>query len=145
MSAPSHCDIQFKRVRENVPTPQRAHPGDGGFDLTAIHIEETPTQFKVYTGLAMRPERGWVLLLFPRSSISKRGLMLANSIGLIDNGYTGEIVAIFNKLPGYTPISIGERIVQIVPQVSPRVFFEEVLDLEASSRGGGGFGSTGSI
>lgn len=137
------CRLKFKRVRPNTITPYRAQLGDGGHDLTAAYIEESETQIKVFTGISCEPSEGWVLMAFPRSSICKKGLSLANSIGLIDNNYRGEIMAIFNKLRPDAHITLGERIIQLVPLRIPRLIIEEVEELSTSERGEGGFGSSG--
>lgn len=137
------CRINVKKIRENAIMPNRSKFGDAGFDITASYIEETDTQIKVYTGLAIQPDLGWYCLVYPRSSISKKGLFLSNSVGIIDNQYTGEIIAIFNKTNNLAKIEIGERIIQLVPQKLILVNFEEVDSLIETDRGTGGFGSTG--
>jgi dUTP pyrophosphatase len=83
------------------------------------------------------------MALYPRSSITKRGVMLGNSVGLIDNGYTGEIIAIFNKININACIKEGDRVVQLVPLKMPFVDFIEVDELSETNRGDKGFGSSG--
>jgi dUTP pyrophosphatase len=137
------CKIKFKKVRENASPPFRAKLGDGGHDLAASFIEDLGDQVKVYTGIAVEPSEGWVLLAMPRSSIVKSGFRLSNSVGLIDNQYRGEIVAIFDKKNPKAVINIGDRIIQLVPMRVPFIELEEVTELSETERGTGGFGSTG--
>ena len=83
-------------------------------------------------------------LIFPRSSIRNMGLELSNSVGVIDAGYRGEIQATFNKNGVKDEFyKVGDRIMQIVIVPHPVVQFVEVDELTESSRGNGGFGSTG--
>jgi dUTP pyrophosphatase len=91
---------------------------------------------------------GMVGLIFPRSSIRKTRLQLSNSVGVIDSGYRGELQATFNKI--ITTIEnqkndykVGDRICQIIIVPHPIIQIVEVDELSESSRGIGGFGSTG--
>lgn len=138
--------LRVKLLHEDAEKPTRAHDGDAGLDLRAVHtyvIEEGIT--KVRTGIGVEIPYGYVGLLFIRSSIAtKRGLELANSVGVIDAHYRGElIVALKNE--GNEPVTIrkGERIAQLVisPILLPTV--EVVDELSETERGEGGFGSTG--
>ena len=99
------------------------------------------------TGLAIQIPEGHVGLVFPRSSISKKDLILSNSVGVIDCGYTGEIMFKFKRtLVGDSLANIyeiGDRIGQIIIIPIPRIEFEEVSELEQTERGQGGYGSTG--
>ena len=82
--------------------------------------------------------------LFPRSSISKTPLRLANSIGLIDGGYRGELVGMVDNIyPEDYTVKKGERYFQLVAVDSSPIEFELVDELSDTSRGEGGFGSTG--
>ena len=82
--------------------------------------------------------------LFPRSSISKTPLRLANSIGLIDGGYRGEIMAVCDNIKDYDfSISKGDRLFQLVSADLSTIEFKIVKELSDSTRGSGGFGSTG--
>lgn len=139
----SPIKIKAKKIRPNASLPSKQSLGDAGYDIAASHIEETDTQVKIYTGISVEPPIGIYLELFPRSSVVKKGLSLANSVGIIDNSYRGEIIAIFNKLPNYKGISLGERIGQLVPRQYSVCMFEEVKELSDTFRGDGAFGSTG--
>ena len=106
------------------------------------------TQITYGTGLAMEIPKGFVGLIFPRSSIRKTDLSLSNSVGVIDSGYRGEIQATFNQRSlssqsGSFLYGVGDRIMQIMIIPHPEIEFEEVEELNNTERGEGGFGSTG--
>ena len=122
------------------------HEGDAGLDLYVlenIHFEAGETK-AIKLGISCEPEDGTAYYLFPRSSISKTPLRMANSIGLIDGGYRGEIMAVCDniKTDAYT-IEKGQRLFQLVATDSSAITYELVKSLEITTRGMGGFGSTG--
>lgn len=138
--------LKFKKLDENAVIPQFAKQGDAGMDLTAVtKVWNDQTQkLEFGTGLAVEIPQGYVGLLFPRSSISKTLLTMANSVGVIDSGFRGEIKAVFH--PGGRPVKnyeVGDRVAQlvIVPFESPVIV--EVDQLSDTERGAGGFGRTG--
>ena len=138
--------IRIKKLTPNAVIPKYAKEGDAGMDLTAISKEEVnPLQVKYGTGLAVEIPEGYVGLIFPRSSIMKAGLSLSNAVGVIDSGYRGELMAIFNKkmAPYAKNYEVGDRIAQIMILPYPHITFEEADELSDSYRGTGGFGSTG--
>jgi dUTP pyrophosphatase len=132
-------------------TPIRANPTDAGLDLCAFEDKWVmPSEVTlVETGISIRIPKGQVGLLFQRSSFVKYGLSLANSVGVIDSDYRGTIKVAFRSHAeevGYL-INKGDRIAQlvIVPISLPDLVYfvgteEEWVD---TSRGEGGFGSTG--
>ena len=141
-------DLPFRRLRPEGQLPSAQHPGDAGLDLRAAEgITVKPGErAMVSTGVAVAIPDGHAGLVLPRSGLaSKRGLTLANAPGLIDAGYRGEVIcAVVNLDPhDAVEISAGDRIAQLVvvplAAVTP-VFVEE---LPVSTRGAGGFGSTG--
>lgn len=88
--------IRFKKLSPNAVTPSRAHSSDAGFDLTATSLVFDREGNATYGfGIAVEIPDGYVGLVFPRSSISKKDLILSNSVGVIDSGYRGEIMAKF--------------------------------------------------
>ena len=90
------------------------------------------------------PEDGKAYYLFPRSSISKSPLRMANSIGLIDGGYRGEIMAVCDNIKSFSYIAEkGQRLFQLVATDSSPIHYKLVNELSETSRGSGGFGSTG--
>jgi len=122
------------------------HDGDAGLDLYVLedlHFEPGETK-AIKLGISCEPEDGIAYYLFPRSSISKTPLRMANSIGLIDGGYRGEIMAVCDniKSKAYTAEK-GQRLFQLVAMDSSPIQYELVEELEMTTRGTGGFGSTG--
>jgi dUTP pyrophosphatase len=130
--------------------PSRANPTDAGLDLRAdgeyniVHGERT----LVNTGVSAKIPVGYVGLLVPRSSLSKEGIMMTNSVGVIDADYRGPIMASLTSTRNCgSTIHKGDRIVQllIVPIAVPELEVFEGTDEEwvDTARGLGGFGSTG--
>ena len=141
--------IKIKKLHPNAVKPTYAKESDAGMDLVATEIiSETPSQITYGTGLAIEIPDGMVGLIFPRSSIRNTGLTLSNSVGVIDAGYRGELQATFNKTRKTienekNDYKVGDRICQIIIVPHPIIQIVEVDELSESSRGIGGFGSTG--
>ena len=142
------AELPFTKLDPEAVLPERAHPGDAGLDLrSAIDIEVGPGErAMVPTGLAVAIPEGHAGLVLPRSGLaSKQGLTLANAPGLIDAGFRGEVTCAVVNLDPSRPVRIsrGDRIAQLmlvaVPDVTPVV----VDELPPTTRGEGGFGSTG--
>tara|TARA_Y100000994_G_scaffold235294_1_gene224824 strand:+ start:413 stop:850 length:438 start_codon:yes stop_codon:yes gene_type:complete len=122
------------------------HEGDAGLDLYVLEdIEFNPGETKlIKLGISCEPEDGKAYYLFPRSSISKTPLRMSNSIGLIDGGYRGEIMASCDNIKDFQFIAKkGERLFQLVATDSSSISYTMTDDLSSTSRGEGGFGSTG--
>ncbi len=140
--------IEFRKLDPDVALPGRARDGDAGLDLQANEtLKIAPGErVMVPTGLAVAIPEGHAGLVLPRSGLASRtGLTLANSPGLIDQGYRGEILlAVVNLDPG-EPIEVrrGDRIAQLVVVPYAEVEPLEVAELPPSGRGQAGFGSTG--
>ena len=140
--------VRIKKLNENAVIPTYAKDGDAGMDLVATSIiSTTSTQITYGIGLALEIPKGFVGLIFPRSSVRKTRLMLSNCVGVIDSGYRGELQATFNKV-NHDSVSendykIGDRIAQIMIIPHPSIEFEEADELSDTERGEGGFGSTG--
>lgn len=146
--------ILDNRLNEEPYRLEYAKPGDAGLDLRACTAEAVtikPGETKlISTGIAYQPDNGSVAgLILPRSSSGhKKGLVIGNLVGLIDSGYQGEVfVSAWNRNTSkFVVIQPMERIAQLVfvPVIHPE--FKEVASFSAESeRGGGGFGSTGSL
>ena len=123
------------------------HKGDAGLDLYILKDQtiKAGETVKIKLGISCENIDGKGYLLFPRSSISKTPLRLANSIGLIDWGYRGEIMAVCDNIKDYDfSISKGDRLFQIVSSDMSSIEFEIANELSETTRGSGGFGSTGS-
>ena len=125
--------------------PKYAMRGDAGMDLYAVSFGIDQNNNYVFgTGLAMEIPEGHMGLIFPRSSISKTAHSLRNAVGVIDSGYRGEIMLKFDINTHNSPVyEIGDRIGQIAIMPYPQIEFEEVFELSKTTRGKGGFGSTG--
>lgn len=145
---PYGINVKFKRLTGTAKAPVRGSADAAGWDLTAdklVYNDELPPSIDVFhTGIAVAIPKGYVGLLFPRSSIRKTDYSLANSIGVIDSDYRGEILVNMRaaNLSGkfYEP---GDRIAQLIIVPYPQVKFEEVEELDGTQRGTGGHGSTG--
>lgn len=137
--------------------PKRAHPADACWDLYARKIEyEGVGVYRVHTGVAIEPPKGFSANVYARSSLSKSPWILANSVGIIDNQYRGEIQLRFRYVPyyadtaisgsameNYFPYKEGDRIAQMNLVKDYCVDIEQVEELSVTERGDGGFGSTG--
>lgn len=141
-------DLPFQRLDPEMPLPEHAHLGDAGFDLrSAVDIEvEAGERAMVPTGMAVAIPEGHAGLVLPRSGLaSKHGLTMANAPGLIDEGYRGELICAVVNLDREHPVKIarGDRIAQLVIVAVPELQPGWVDELPPSTRGAGGFGSTG--
>jgi dUTP pyrophosphatase len=138
--------VKVKKIHSNAIIPSYSKIGDAGMDLTITSIIEN-TSFSVSYGfgLSMEIPKGFVGLVFPRSSVRNYELSLTNCVGVIDSGYRGEIQATFRKHSGLDSISykVGDRGAQIVILPYPQVTMVESSELSNTERGEGGFGSTG--
>jgi dUTP pyrophosphatase len=134
--------VKIKKLNPDAIIPRYAKTGDAGMDLTATRMWFENDNVCYGTGLAMEIPEGFVGLVFPRSSIAKKDLILSNSVGVIDSGYRGEIMVKF-KDTGVCHYDRGERICQIIIMPYPSIEFEEVDELSETNRGDGGFGSSG--
>lgn len=146
-------EIKIKRLSEDAVIPSYAHDTDAGLDFTAISYEyKEDIDCHVFgTGLALEIPEGYVGLCFPRSSNRKTDLYLTNSVGVIDAGYRGEIMASF-KNRDFEPdviaqlrngYEVGDRVFQMIIIPRPYITFVEVDELSSTERGEGGHGSTG--
>jgi len=141
--------VKIKKLSPEAVIPTYAKDGDAGMDMVATKVISDNLDSITYgTDIAVEIPKGFVGLIFPRSSIRKTNLQLSNSVGVVDSGYRGEIQATFNKIQGVTEgvrerYLIGDRICQIMIIPHPTIEFQEVEELNNTERGEGGFGSTG--
>jgi len=138
--------LLIKKLHPDAVIPTQAHPGDAGYDLTAVGKHHTSNYIEYSTGLAVVIPEGHVGLLFPRSSLSEYRLRLTNSVGVLDSGYRGEITfryALTQEAGSGRIYGVGDRIGQlvIIEYKSPQI--ETVTELPVSKRGKKGYGSTG--
>ncbi len=145
--------LRIKKVHPDAVIPSYAKPGDAGMDLTAVSAKvENPKKVKVDFGIQIEIPQGYVGLLFPRSSVHKTFCRLSNSVGVIDSGYRGNVMAIFDLTEACDGAcggnaekiyAAGMRCAQLIIMPYPQVEVVEVAELSSSERGGGGFGSSG--
>ena len=140
--------IKIKKLSSDAVMPTKAHPTDAGFDLVATSRNIDDYGNLVYgTGLAFEIPEGYVGFLFPRSSISKKNLILTNSVGVLDCHYRGEVTFKFKGVDFWSGIprvyDKGDRIGQLVVMPIPEIKFEFADKLSETDRGEGGYGSTG--
>lgn len=148
--------INIKRLSEKAIIPQYAHDGDAGLDLIATSYEyKQDIDCHVYsTGLAIEIPKGYVGLIYPRSSNRKTNAYMTNHVGVIDSGYRGEIMISFKNRcmtlnDGVNaslsrPYEVGNKLAQLIIIPYPKIEFVEVDELSSTDRGEGGHGSTGS-
>lgn len=149
--------IKVKKLREDAVVPKMATIGSAGSDVRACMYDEVTGQkvtkiivpangsVKIGTGLAFQLPQNHVMLIMPRSSTGiKKGLMLQNTVGVLDSDYRGECFLFFKNMKD-EPVEIedGERIAQVIVIPYPNLEYEEVEELDTTERANGGFGSTG--
>lgn len=144
-----HITLPIVRLDPSVELPSYAYAGDAGLDLRSSEdVVLRPFERRlISTGLAIAIPDGYAGFVQPRSGLAlKRGLSMANTPGLIDAHYRGELkVCAINLDPAEDiVISKGERIAQLVIQQVPAVTLKELDELDQTDRGAAGFGSTGS-
>lgn len=164
--------IKVKKLKLHAHIPEKAHDTDACFDMTASWVSHESNYIEYGTDIAFDIPKGYVGLIFPRSSVTKEDIILKNSVGVIDSGYQGEIRFRFSKLVnnafredtttsslagGQTrrvieirgverPLKtykVGDRIGQIMFIKLPDVELELVDSFDETERSTSGFGSTG--
>lgn len=141
--------VNVKKLRENAVLPTKGSSESAGYDLYAccedkVTIEPHHTE-KIGTGLAIQPPEGYFGAIFARSGLAaKNGLRPANCTGVCDGDFRGEyIVALHNDTDCTQTVCPGDRIAQLIFLPYLSVKFNEIVDLDKTERGSGGFGSTG--
>lgn len=139
--------VKFKKLVEEAVKPKFAKLNDAGADLVATSVDFSRDRQVIYgTGLAVEIPEGMVGLVFPRSSVRDRDLVMSNSVGVIDSGYRGEIMVTFNLKNPWSDddvYKVGDRISQLVVIPVPLTKYVEVDELSETSRGTDGHGSSG--
>lgn len=139
--------LKVKKLIKEAKFPVKVHETDVGWDIVAIGesvVDQKDYGYIEYsTGLSVTPPKGYYVEIVPRSSISKTGLWLANSVGTIDPDYTGELVVRFKWIPGTAKYAVGDRVAQLVIRPIIEVEIEEVEELAQTARAAGAFGSSG--
>ena len=143
-----HRDVNFmhvRRVRPDAVMPSQMNDDDVGYDVTVVALAKTfESGVQLYdTGLQLRPPPGYYVEVVPRSSISKTHYALANSVGIIDPGYRGNVMIALRKTNVHAPdLRLPCVIAQLILRKIEKCFMFEVDELDWTERGEGGFGST---
>lgn len=138
---------RFIKTCEGAVTPTKKRSSDEGYDITLIGVEReiSPAITRYRTGIRVETPYGYHVEMVPRSSLSSSGYMLANSVGIIDAGYTGELLVTLIKVdPSAKPIELPFKCMQSLLRESIHYYMKEVSNFDGETmRGDGGFGSTG--
>lgn len=137
--------VKVKILNKDAKVPNRALENDACYDVVATSKKDLGDgRIQYGLGFALEIPENTQADFRARSSIHKTGLILSNSIGTIDEGYRGEIGAVFyHVIPTLPPYEVGDRILQMQIRSREDVVFEIVDELSETQRGDGGFGSTG--
>jgi dUTP pyrophosphatase len=172
MSA-TNFSTKIKRLSDKAIMPTKGYPTDSGWDLTVIGIEKIKGDTIFFkTGLQIKPPKGHYFEIYPRSSLCPLPVMFANSVGIIDENYRGELliairvlhpsIGTSNERTSYPsgminaldakPTSITEvanlliskqpKLAQMILRKRIDTYLEETEDMDETDRGSGGFGST---
>lgn len=134
----------FKKNLPEAVAPFKARTSDSGYDLTLVKKIKTVNNLSYYdTGISVRPPMGFYFELVPRSSIVKSGYILANSVGIIDASYTGNIIVCLLKVDTLLPdIELPTRAVQLIPRkLHVLDFVESSTEFNTDRGDSGGLGS----
>ena len=138
--------VLFTKLNPLAITPTRAHKSDIGYDLTVIEVYKAISDDTTLydTGISVKPPDGYYLEIIPRSSLSKTGWMLSNSVGTIDPDYRGSLLIALTKVDHTNPCQLVVPFTkcQLVLRKAHNYEMEEVDNLDETVRGTGGFGST---
>lgn len=137
--------FRFVRTLADAVAPRKNKASDSGYDLVLVKKLKQAGNVTYYdTGIQLAPPVGWYFDLVGRSSISKSGYMLANNVGIIDQSYRGNVMVALVKVDPEVPeLELPSRLVQIIPRRVWHMQPVECDSLETTSRGDGGFGSSG--
>jgi len=146
--------VKIKKLHPDAVIPKKAHNDDFCYDVVATSCEEiAPNVWKYGIGLAFEIQRDELceemevdlsIDIRPRSSIWKTGMVLANCISTIDEGYRGEVSGVFyHVFPDMPKYEVGDRIGQLKIGFTEGIVFVEVDELSDTNRGKNGYGSTG--
>lgn len=138
-------NFKWKRINDVVEPPTKNKFSDSGYDLSIIFkLREIDDVHYYDTGISVESPNGYYFELVGRSSIAKTGWMLANNIGIIDASYRGTIIVPLIKVnPEANELELPKKLVQIIPRQLILMNAVEVQTLDNTSRGDGGFGSSG--
>ena len=137
--------VKIKLLYEDSILPRYATDGSNGLDCVAHEViyDDVHDLYRYPLGFAIEIPKGYVGLLFPRSSSPNRKLIMANCVGVIDSDFRGEPMATYNYKDNNIVYEVGEKVAQLVIVPAPVVKLEIVEDLSSTERGSKGHGSTG--
>lgn len=137
--------MKFKREHKDAIVPKRAFPTDAGLDLTAVSMEYHTGYVEYDTGIAVEIPKGFMGFLCARSSVTSKDLVLKNAVGIIDETYRGTLKFRYWRTNGVRSnvYHVGERVGQLIVVPIASLELEEVSELSDTTRGNGGYGSTG--
>jgi dUTP pyrophosphatase len=138
--------VNFKKLHADAKLPVKGSSSAACFDVYATSVQIDQYGLITYgLGFATEIPEGWRGVIVPRSNISKHPWVLANSVGIVDSDYRGEWMVKFKAISDELtlPYAIGDRVAQIFFEKNVQVAFAEVEELDQTTRGEGGFGSTG--
>ena len=136
--------LKYTLLSDIAIPPYKTRDSDSGLDLNLVEKKYTKGNLTMFgTGLSIQPQPGYYFDLVPRSSIIKKGYILANNVGIIDQGYTGEVMVPLIKIdPDAPDLELPCRLMQLIPRKWYNFVPEETEQVTQTSRGDGGFGST---
>lgn len=139
--------VKIKKIRDNAVIPKYAHKGDAGVDLYSAedYILKPGERVLVSTGIKIAVPQGYEAQVRPKSGLAlNHGISIVNTPGTIDSGYRGEVgIIAINLGKENFKIEKGKKIAQMVFNKVEEAEFEESEELDNTTRGEGGFGSTG--
>lgn len=138
-------EIIYLRANDTPYIPFKATPGSAGFDIQSpidVKFSRKGVHY-INTGIALEIPDGNVGLLIERSSLHKKGMRLANTLGVIDSDYRGDIILAVDVLHDDVEIKAGDRLAQLIVLTTSNVVLAVADKLSETRRGDGGFGSTG--
>jgi dUTP pyrophosphatase len=138
-------NLEVVRLSDDVKLPTKAHDTDAGYDISIIGVAKIYSdRCKLYhTGLKIAPPPGYYTELVARSSLMKYGFMLSNGVGVIDQGYLGELMVGLYKFDETAPdLEFPFSVAQLIPRQMHHLQVVKVEKLRETDRGEGGFGST---
>lgn len=133
--------VKIKKLNKDVKLPLYVRKGDAGMDVYANSKKHFEDYIEYGTGLAFEFPENYVILVFPRGSVSNKNLMTNPCVGVLDSNYRGELFLRFKKF-GEKEYNLGERIGQIIALPIPKIKIEEVEELSKTERGEDRFGSS---
>lgn len=140
-------EIKFKLNHPNAIIPKYAYDTDACFDLFCAESKKSDLFIEYNTGINILIPEDYVGLLFPRSSVTNKTLILKNSVGVIDHGYLGDIKLRYYITPMFddnvNTYDIGDRVGQMLIIPRPKIKLLQVESFEDTQRGTNGYGSTG--